>query len=852
MSNAPKSGSRRGRSRPKKAPIGVAPVASSAGADAERDELLRLASEAAHQIKAPLSTVQTILGTLMAGFAGPLQPRQRWLLEKAVERCGHGVKVVRDLMKLRSLSNLDDEALGPVDLAAVFAGLRDAFREVAVEHEIDFEANVEASGADVWALGQPELVREILSVVFDNAFKYTPRGGRVTATLSTAADAEGAARVCVEVTDTGIGIPAEAYERLFHEFYRAPGARRLSAEGTGLGLAFAFRALRRLGGTIDLSPAATGGVRALVYFPSHPECADTTRIGTALAPEAEELAGAALRHVIVVGGVAAGPKAAADIMRLDPRAEVTIVERGRFLGYSGSALPYYVSGVITEQHTLLETPLGAVRDSSFFHALKNVRALELSEAVRIDRAPKTVRVRALDGTERDLPYDQLVLATGSRSSVPDLPGADLSGVYTLHDLRDAEALRVQLRPARVQDVVIVGAGLLGSQITEAIALRGSRVTLVEAAPSILGILDPDMGLLVQRHLERHGVRVLTRAAAVGFAGDGRVREVLLSDGRHLPCEFVLLATGLRPEVSLGEAAGLAVGTTGAFLVDRQLRTSDPDIYAIGDCSEHPHLVSGRPAWFPGAAPAAIQGRVAAFNICGGCEEYPGTLATLIVKLFDAAVGRTGLTTTEAAKAGFDPVTVTVPGLDHAHFVPNAQPLVLRLIADRTTRRVLGAQAFGAGQVDKRLDVMATAISAGLDVDALAHLNLGYAPPYSLAMDLVLAAANVLRNKLDGRFRGVSALELWDALGAPAPPTLIDVRLPSEFGVARLPGSRHIPLGVLRSRIGELPRDRPIVLVCKVGLRSYEASLILQAAGLQNVRVLEGGLETWPFELERLT
>jgi rhodanese-related sulfurtransferase len=262
-------------------------------------------------------------------------------------------------------------------------------------------------------------------------------------------------------------------------------------------------------------------------------------------------------------------------------------------------------------------------------------------------------------------------------------------------------------------------------------------------------------------------------------------------------------------------------------------------------------VAGRAAWFPGAAPAAVQGRIAAANVCGGNEEYPGTLGTVIVKLFDGTVGRTGLTTAQAAEAGFDPVAVTVPGLDHAHFIPDAQYVVVRLVADRRTRRLLGAQAFGTRGVDKRLDVLATAIAAGLDVDALSHLNLAYAPAYSLALDPVLAAANVLRNKLEGRFSGISAIELRDALNGPQAPLLLDVRLPSEFDVTRLEGSRHIPLGVLRSRAGELPRDRPIVLVCKLGLRSYEASLILQTAGLENVRVLEGGLEAWPFDQERL-
>ncbi len=820
--------------------------------EADRDELMRLAAEVAHQIKAPLSTIQTILGTLMGGFAGPLEPRQRWLLEKAVERCGHGVKIVRDLMKLRSLGTLADESLGPVNLARAFTTVCDAHRDAAGARELEFETHLEIEDhALAWVHGEENLVGEVISVLLDNAIKYTPRGGRVTASLSREPDAEGrGALLHITVTDTGIGIPPEGYARLFHEFYRAPSARRLSTEGSGLGLAFAFRAARRLGATLDLCPSPSGGVQARASFPFCPKCADRA-LRSATAPGASRRARPVSRRVVIVGGVAAGPKTAARILRLDPDAEVTIVERGRFLAYSGCALPYYVSGVVADQARLLETSLGAMRDSSFFHELKNVRTLEMTEAVAIDRTKKTVRVRSLDCGERDLPYDQLVLATGGRTVRPEVPGVDLAGIYTLQGIPDAEALRAELRTPQVKDVVIVGGGLLGCQITEAIAMRGARISLVEGREHLLRVVDPEIAMMTRRHLERHGVRVLTRATVAGFDGEERVSEVALTDGRRLACDFVVLAAGIRPEVALGAAAGLEVGPTGAYAVDRHLRTSDPDIYAVGDCSEHPHLVAHAPSWFPGAAAAAIQGRTAAANVCGLSETYPGSLGTIVVKLFDATVARTGLTVSEAREAGFDPVSVIVPGLDHAHFLPDAQIIVVKLLADRRTQRLLGAQAFGRGDVAKRIDVAATALAAGFDVDALAHHSLGYAPHCALAIDVVVAAANVLGNKLDGRYDGVAAADLRDQLVAPEPPALVDVRLPAEFEMGHIPGSRHVPLGVLRSRLDELSRDRPIVLVCSFGLRSYEASLILRANGFQRVSVLDGGIDAWPYEFERL-
>jgi NADPH-dependent 2,4-dienoyl-CoA reductase/sulfur reductase-like enzyme/rhodanese-related sulfurtransferase len=833
----------------------------SAPADAlageERDELLRLAAAAAHQLKSPLSSVQTILATLMGGFMGPLEPRQRWILEKAHERCHHGVKLVQDLMKLRTLEQLEPDRLVPVNLVTIFEAAADGFREAAADKGLEFAGrSTDVEVDDAWLRGDPDLVREVLAVLVDNAIKYTPSGGRVEARIMREGETPAAGQIVLEVVDTGIGIDPEEGQHLFEEFYRSPAAKRLSAEGTGLGLSFARRAARTFGGDVELTPAQTGGVRATASFPAVDPPARSGWPGyvasfsdDSRAPRDEEQIS---QRIVVVGGVAAGSKLAAKIMRLDSRADVTIVERGKFLAYSGCGLPFYVSGAIREQAALLETPLGARRDSWFFHQLKNVRAFDLTEAIRIDRSQQTVLVRSLiDHTERVLPYDHLVLATGARPRIPDLPGTELDGIYTLHGVEDAEALRTRLRTPQVKDVVIVGGGLLGIQITEAVATRGARVTLVDGRPTLLGIVDPELGLLVRRHLERHGVRVLTGSGVAEFRGDGHVEEVQLADGRSLPCEFVLLATGIEPEVGLAREAGLEIGTTGGVRVDAHLRTSDPQIYAVGDCIEQHHLVTGSPVWVPGAAAASIQGRTAAVNICGGDETYPGTVGTLIAKVFDAAVARTGLTETAARQQGLDPVSVLVPGPDRAHFVPEAKTIVLKLIADQASGRVLGAEAYGLGDVSKRIDVIATALVGGLSLAQLSHLNLGYSPAYSMAIDNVVTAANVLRNKLEGRFRGISPLELREELLSGDPPLLLDVRLNVEFRDARLRGSRHVPLGTLRSRVHELPRDRSIVLVCSIGLRSYEAALILATHGFERVRVLDGGLESWPYTVESL-
>lgn len=815
----------------------------------EQAELLRLASVVAHQLRSPLNAVQTVLGSVLGGFVGPLEPRQRWLLEKAWQRCSGGIDLVRALMRLRTVDQLDMQALGPVDVAAKVSMATAAIRDAAAEKELDLISQDElVPGGRAWVLADPDLVGEIISVLLENAVKYTPAGGQVATRLFLAEKA-GHQQACVEVKDTGIGIPPEGYEYLFREFYRAPNAKQMAAEGAGLGLAFAWRATVRLGGVLELKPADEGGTRALLTLPLR---RDLEEGALQAEQDVESMTTAAVHRVVVIGGVTAGSKAAAKIMRLDPDADVTIVEKGRFLAYSGCGLPYYISGAVAEQRALLETPLGLLRDLAFFHQLKNVRAMDLTEAIKINCERKTVAVRVLlSGQERQLPYDTLILATGTRPLRPDLPGVNLPGVHTLQGVEDAEAIRARLRARRALDVVIVGGGLLGCQVAEAVSLCGARLTLVESRSRLMVLWDPELSSLIRRHLERNGVRVLLGNGAADFEGEDRVRAVRLEDGTRMPCDFVLLTAGREPETGLARDAGLEIAATGAIGVDETLRTSDPAIFAVGDCAESRCIVTGRPLWSPGAATASLEGRVAAVNACGGEERFPGSAGTVIVKVFDGTAARTGLTEEQAREAGFDPVTSVVPGPDRAHFVPTARAIIVKLVVDRVSRRVLGAQGVGLGEVAKRIDVVATAIMAKMDVDSLAHLHLSYAPPYSMALDNVITAANVVRNKLAGYFQGVSSPELWQLMQSDDPPFLLDVRQPAEYGRVRFRNSQHIPLGSLRGRMHELSADQSIVLVCSIGLRSYEAALILGKAGFTDVRVLDGGLDAWPFAVESL-
>lgn len=551
--------------------------------------------------------------------------------------------------------------------------------------------------------------------------------------------------------------------------------------------------------------------------------------------------------VVVIGGVAAGPKAAAKIMRLNPEAEVTLLEKGKFISYAGCGLPYYVSGVVKEQKDLMSTPIGVVRDAGFFQKVKNVKVLTETEALEIDRGGKRVRARhAGEAGDFWLAYDKLVLATGAKPTIPPVPKANLANITTLHSLADAERIKAWAAQAKAREVVMVGGGLIGVETVEALFDYDCQVTLVEMLPQILPMLDWEMARLVERYLDLNGVKVLTSTKVTSFEGDDVVTGIMTTQGR-LPADLVVLGIGVRPNVDLARTAGLQMGLTGGIKVDAGMRTSDPDIYAAGDCAESTDLVTGKPCYVPMGSTANKQGRVAAINICGGQDEFLGVLGSTVCRVFDFCVARTGLTEAAARQHGYEVTTVLVPESDRPHYMPTAKALIIKLVVDTRTRKLLGAQAVGPGAGDKRMDVAAMAITAGMTVDQLSKVDLCYAPPYSPALDNIITAANVARNKLDGQVLGITPMEVKARLDANEVFVLLDVRSPAEHQQEHLAGSTLIPLGALRSRLGELPKEKEIVAFCKVSLRGYEAAKILQGAGFKRVRVMDGGMAVWPYE-----
>ncbi|HIJ66311.1 MAG TPA: FAD-dependent oxidoreductase, partial [Candidatus Hydrogenedentes bacterium] len=396
--------------------------------------------------------------------------------------------------------------------------------------------------------------------------------------------------------------------------------------------------------------------------------------------------------------------------------------------------------------------------------------------------------------------------------------------------------------------VIIGGGLIGVEVTEALAVKGCRVTLVEMLPQILPMLDWEVAKLVEQHMESHGVKVLTETKLTQVNGNTYVTGVVTDRGR-IAADMVIVAVGVRPNVDLARAAGIEIGETGAIKVDQRMCTSDPDVYAAGDCVENTDLVTGKPCYVPLGSTANKQGRVAAVNLCGGNDTFPGVLGSTVCKVFDFCVARTGLTESGARRAGYDAETALTPAPDRAHYMPTAKPLVLKLVVERPTGRLLGAQAVGPGDGAKRIDVAAMAITSNVTVGQLAKADLCYAPPFSPAMDNIITAADVARNKLEGQMAGVSAMDVHRMQHDGRDLVLLDVRSQTEWDEVRLPGSVHIPLGALRGRLNELDKEKEIVAFCKISLRGYEAALILRAAGFKNVRVMDGGIAAWPYEKE---
>jgi NADPH-dependent 2,4-dienoyl-CoA reductase/sulfur reductase-like enzyme/rhodanese-related sulfurtransferase len=554
------------------------------------------------------------------------------------------------------------------------------------------------------------------------------------------------------------------------------------------------------------------------------------------------------RKIIIIGGVAAGMKTACRLRRLDANADITVIDRSANISYGACPLPYYIEGLYDDLMEVRKTPAGALRDETFFANVKGFTALTGTEATAIDRQAKTVSIRSLaDDTTEVLNYDILVMATGNTPILPPVPGHDLNGVLPLKTMEQAEQLNQLADQAK--NAVVVGGGLIGLEVAEALTKRGIQVTLLEMKDQVMATaLDFSSAALVHRELRKNGVNLRLSEPLRRIEGTTSVEKVVTDQGEY-PADMVVMAIGVRPVVSLAADAGIALGATGAIAVNDQMLTNDPAIYAVGDCVESIDLMSHKPVYVPLGSTANKHGRVAANAMCGHPDRFPGILGSLVVKVFDLNVARTGLSAEDARLNGYDSVSLTATSPDIAHLYPGNKPIIIKLIADRSSRKLLGAQIVGPGVVDKRIDIVVSALTMGATVDQLAQFDLCYAPPFANAMDALHQAANTMRNKLDGLADSMSACEAYERLNGNEPVMLLDVRSPAEYEEIRIPGATLVPLGALRQRLDEIPKDHLIIPFCKLSLRGFEAQIILQQAGFTNVCYMEGGVLAWPYEYE---
>jgi len=559
------------------------------------------------------------------------------------------------------------------------------------------------------------------------------------------------------------------------------------------------------------------------------------------------------QRVVIIGAVALGPKVACRLKRLRPDLEVIMVDQDEHISYGGCGIPYYISGDVSDVRELMSTSFHMLRDPKFFEDAKDVRVRIRTRALAIDRQAKTVLLESLEtGQKEQLSYDQLVLATGSRPNRLNVPGVDLPEVMSVSNLRSAMAIKDRIARGEVDRAVIIGAGAIGCEMAEALSdLWGVETTIVEIADQVLpGVLDADLARIVQKHIEEHNITLFLKETVqeIRPARQGESKLEVVTAQRILDADLVITAVGVHPSSELASQSGLLVSPRGGVIVNRRLQTSDPNIYAGGDCIENHHLITGKSVFFPQGSLANRHGRVIGTNLAGGMATFNGIVGSFTVKIFDLAVASTGLNLGAAGREGFDAIQSLVVQADRAHFYPTQDLMYLQLIVERKTRRVLGMQGIShqGDAVVGRINSIAAMLPFRPTLEDVSNLEVAYSPPFTSALDIVNALANTAENTLDGynQTMDVEEFEKCFLQDKAADTVCLDVRGPANatpyvehFGERWI----NIPQETLKYRLQEVPADKRLILICNSGVRSYEALRQLQAAGGCQAVNLQGGV-----------
>ncbi len=530
--------------------------------------------------------------------------------------------------------------------------------------------------------------------------------------------------------------------------------------------------------------------------------------------------------VVIVGGVAGGATAAARIRRLDEAAEIIVFERSGYVSYANCGLPYYIGGVIADPEELtLQTP------ESFYSRFRVAMKVR-HEVTGIHPERKTVSVKNLEtGEEFEEGYDKLILSPGARPTQPRLPGTGISKLFTLRTVEDTLRIKEHIDRHHPKSAILAGGGFIGLELAENLRELGMEVAIVQRPKQLMSPFDADMAAMIHGEMRRHGVRLVLGQTVEGFAEkDGGV-DVLLKDNAPLHADMVVLAIGVTPDTALAREAGLELGIKDSIVVNDRMETSVPDIYAAGDAVQVKHSVTGQDVLLSLAGPANKQGRIIADNICGGDSRYAGSQGSSVIKVFDMTAAVTGINETHGRKAGLDVDTVILSPMSHAGYYPGGRVMTMKVVFEKGTYRLLGAQIVGYEGVDKRIDVLATAIHAGMKATELKDLDLAYAPPYSSAKDPVNMAGFMIDNIAGGILKQWH-LEDVDALPRDGSVTLLDARTAGEYARGHIRGFRNIPVDELRERLAEIEKGKPVYVICQSGLRSYIACRILEGQGYE--------------------
>ncbi|MFP4562470.1 MAG: FAD-dependent oxidoreductase [Spirochaetia bacterium] len=773
-----------------------------------------------HQLKSPIHAIQSLLRTITEGYAGDIPDQARFTLEKAVSRAGEASEIVDALLDFEHYSREEGIELKEIEVLSIIESLSKDFALAAAEKDIVFNTYL-PGGRKVIIRGDARAFEQAVRNLLENAVKYTPQYGKIDVNC----DLESAdSHLTVTVSDTGEGIPADEQESLFTPFFRSRKHKR-SIPGTGLGLAIVKRIVDAHGGTIRAESEEGAGTSFILGLP--------------IIREEELEAGSAVkRRVVIIGGVTSGPKAASRLRRLGEDFDITILEEKEFLSYSGCEIPEFLSSKYESSRDLVSTPFHRVKNSRFFQGFKNITVFNTTKATALDTDKREVEaVNLRSGARLRFPYDELILATGSKPSDSGIAGSDNPKIYTVYSLDEAKRLKQRLAENPAEDGIIIGGGLIGATLAQSLLEMGVRITILEKEERILNAyLDSDMARKLENLFARKGIRIKpgTTVSRIRDTGEGLTAET--AEG-VLSTDFIILSAGVRPRSELAAEAGLAIGPAGGIQIGEDLRTSEDNIYAVGDCAESVHLLTGKNEYWPLGSVSTKMGRMAADSIAGREVHFRGSLGTTMFRCFDLQVARTGLTRRRAEESGYSPETVVVTGTDNSVYHGESGTIFIKVCCDAETRRVIGAQAIGSGDASGKISLLAACISAGMTLSEVFRLDLGYAPFFNQPIDIVQTACGVLENKLEGFIRTLSREDL-EELPEDAVPVFINPdQMNNEF---LLPGSFEIHPERIRTEGLPFGKDRFLLLYCRTSALAYQAYGYLKNAGYYNVSVLEGG------------